>query len=115
MFTELARAGIGAHQNRCSVQIGESRPKIQVERLTIDDQRRHGFDAGGSGFSDAASGRTEVYDFKLDLRRIEIAGDDAFGFEAYRATGVVEFCSGLHGMMISILTMRTAEVPDSLC
>jgi hypothetical protein len=79
------------------LQDRQRRPEVQVQGLAIDNERGNGFHPGGRGFGHTMLGGPKVNDLDIDPGRIEVAGDDAFGFDADRAAGVVEFGSSLHG------------------
>lgn len=79
------------------LEVSERGAEVQVQRLAVYHESGDGFHAGGGGFGDAVPGGAEVNDFDVNLGRIEVAGDDAFGFEANGAASVVEFSGGFHG------------------
>ena len=61
-----------------------------MEGVAVEDEGGDGFDSGGFGFGDAGFLFPEVNDLDVEAGGIEGGGDVLFGFDADRATGMVE-------------------------
>ena len=78
----------------------ERSAEIDMKRRALNDQSGHRLDAGRFGFAEPRTVGAEMNDFDVETLAVKGAGDGLLGFDADRASSMIENGFGFHDFLL---------------